>query len=288
MQTGFTFKNKHTSSFGLSVATKSRPVLPERRSSAFELPGNDGSIDYAYSNDYGRAMYQNRVFSVMMRISAEDIYDLQHKISRVAAWFMGSGELIFDDMPAVIWNADVIKEIDYAPELQGKKALLTVSFEIEPFSRAEFDVLGGIPLGTNIVIGSDVPLNIEQNFTYAASGTSAKITVSNIGTAWVRPVISISAPSRIDEWSVRRGERMISVKKYQESVSAFDLDLEKYTLRAGDGTSAQGLLSGQFFELEPGENTLEFTFGTSQIYTVTVSYVPRFIYDADIGGESFA
>ncbi len=288
MQTGFTFKNKHTSSFGLSVATKSRPVLPERRSSALELPGNDGSIDYAYSNDYGRAMYQNRVFSVMMRISAEDIYDLQHKISRVAAWLMGSGELVFDDMPAVIWNAGVIKEIDYAPELQGKKALLTVSFEIEPFSRATFDVLDGIPLGTDITIGSGVPIGIEESFTYTVSGTSAKITVNNLGTAWVRPIITVSTVSDVGAWSVGRGDRVTNIKKYSVSVSSYKLDLEHYMLTTGVGVRVQGLLSGQFFELEPGENTLEFTFGTSQLYTVTVSYIPRFIYDADLGGESFA
>lgn len=286
MRTGFTFKNKHSREFGITAATKSRPIIPERRSSVSEIPNRDGGRDYAYINDYGRAMYTNRVFTVILQISAANIFILQKKISLISTWLAGSGTLIFDDMPGVIWDASVVDLVDYAPEKGGKAAILNASFKVQPFSKAPFNVGDGICLGDDIMIGSDIPLSIEEKYKFVCTGTEAEYDCINIGTAPARPVIIVFADSDIGEWSVSCGGRCINIAYASAAQTSYRLDLDNYTL-IGTGKNLLGLLSGRFFELMPGHNTLSFAFPdnkTNQTYNIAIYYTPEFLYNADYGG----
>ncbi|MDO5398215.1 MAG: phage tail family protein [bacterium] len=293
MRTGFTFKGRHSSEFGMTMATKSRPILPEQRSSMIDLPGHDGSLDYAYMNDYGRAMYMNRTFTIVLHAAAQDIYELQQKIARVGAWLSGSGELLFDDLPEVIWEAAVKGSIDYAPELHGQKALLTVNFEVQPFSHATFGTDEGPQIGMDIPIGSDIPIGMDEVMIFTGSG-NADLEVYNYGTAPVRPVIEVSDSSGklSNGWSISCGEKTIVISAHSNAASLYRLDLEHYELKArllsGTWMNVLGALSGQFFELAPGINTLRFSFNDNVNYSIKISYVPEFIYGADFGGDEDA
>lgn len=283
MKTGFTYKNIHSSRFG-SVATKSRPALPEVRTLYVTLPGADGEKDYKTLNEYGRAMYKKRIFTVVMKISAENITALQQKISAATLWLMGDGELIFDDMPTVKWLASVVSEIGYAPEKQGRSALLTVNFSVEPFSVGLHT--SELTLDSVIYLSRDIELDFDKSFTWECS-TGMTVTVNNIGTAPVRPVITISPKDSSAEqvygtWAVSvNGKKLEMTDSAAAQVITYVLDMHNYTLtRGGSGTNYLGTLQGEFFELAPGANEVSFEFSAELDRVITLYYEPRYFYDA--------
>lgn len=141
---GFSFRGTHSDKFGITAYTKSRPIVPERKSYMYEVSHRDGSYDFSSANEYGHAMYKDRTFSMVLQISAPNIMELQKKLGKIAVWLMGEGELIFDDLPECVWSAKCITSIDYTPDIDEKIILkeaettsFEVSFEVEPFARAE-------------------------------------------------------------------------------------------------------------------------------------------------------
>lgn len=290
MKTGFTFRNKHSSELGLVMVTKSRPILPERRSKPLELPNADGSMEYAAANEYGRAFFKNRTFTVGLCLYASDIYDMERKLSRVAVWLSGNGRLWFDDMPSVYWEAAVIGQIDYAPEQSGTKAVLSVSFDIKPFSAAFFDVLSGPKLGDPVMLGAHIKLGDETTFTFSVSG-GGSFTVLNAGTAPARPIFIISHNDTTEyaapTWTMVCGERSFGYSAKFGPYKSMTIDTENYTCDASGyagGSDRMGGFVGEFFELMPGNNIIDFAGEENINYTISVSYVPRFIWDADFGG----
>lgn len=274
---------------GVSAATKSRQMLPAVRASYADAPLRDGNIDFTEANEYGRAFYEKRAFTVNMLLTAPDIIELQNKISDTARWLSGRGELIFDDMPLSIWDANAVNGIDFAPELSGTKALITVNFETEPFARGAVDVSRGVLLGDDILLGSRVPIGLDEPMTKTFEGTSAEMVFVNAGTAYARPVITISGNRQIGYSSVSCAGKTIIIQGITDTKAV--IDMEEFRLLAGDNKADKtGILDGSFFELAPGNNTLKFSMQNSGSYTVSVSYVPRFVYNADysIGGEEDA
>lgn len=280
MKTGFTYKGVHSSEMGVSVRSKSRPVLPQLRQSLLTLPSTDGSLDYSSANEYGRGMYEDRIFSVSLYMKADNIYDLQCGASRLATWLMGKGELIFDDMPDTVWNAAVYDEIDFVPESRGTKAIVTVNFRAEPFSHALFDVRDGIYLDSPIAIGAMVPLDFNAVLEMSADGNSNALEVFNYGSAPVRAKFIIEPSGEADTTGViSLGDLLINYS-FTSAAGAIEVDTEKYTVKQG-AVDASGRVEGRFFELMPGRNTVVFGAGNVQGYTVKVSYKPRFVYGAD-------
>lgn len=46
MRNGFIFKDRHSSDFGVTVRTKSRPILPSVKENIVDLPYRDGGYDF--------------------------------------------------------------------------------------------------------------------------------------------------------------------------------------------------------------------------------------------------
>lgn len=287
MRTGFTYKGVHSSAFGLCAATKSRQILPPRRSNYADVPLRDGNIDFSAANEYGRAFYEKRTFSAAIYIRAIDIGELQNKISDCAVWLCGSGELIFDDMPLCVWDAAVVNGIDYAPELSGTKAVISVSFEAEPYSRGLFNAARGVYLGDDIPIGARVPMGLETVLAHTLNVTSTSgeyiLSFTNAGSAYARPHIFIERADNeaIGDVTVSCGslpKRTLSCK----DMKAADIELDLENFKLWDGTTNKtGMLGGEFFELAPGVNRLGFGFSKTGAYSVKIDYTPRFIYGAD-------
>lgn len=289
MITGFTYKGIHSSRMGVKMQSKSRPVLPEVRQSLLNIPSADGSLDYSAANEFGRLMYEDRIFTVMLYVSAADITELQCKVSKIAVWLMGSGELVFDDMAEAVWEASVLSEIEFAPELQGRKALLTVNFRVKPFSHASFDVLDGVTLDCGVHLGAMLPLGFGVRTTYTFIGKKYSFNVVNCGTAPVRAKFLItaqnSAPKSI---SLTHGLRTVALEHITlKSGSPITVDNERCVIeqQINDSTvNFSGYVTGRFFELEPGNNIVDFVGGVSQTYVIQVSYQPQFVYNAEFEG----
>ncbi|MCH5212269.1 MAG: phage tail family protein [Oscillospiraceae bacterium] len=285
MKIGFSFKGIHSRDMGVYASTRSRSALPEVRREAFEADVGDGVTELSANNVYKRFLYKERVFQINVCVSADDIFKLQQRISKVARWLNGSGKLIFDDLPGVYWQASIISPTEFAPEAKGRKAVLTVYFNAQPFSFAEFAAAERIPIGTKYIkLGDHIPIGLKSMLTVTGTGTQT-IKAYNIGNAPTKPVITIysagtsgynytvtitktAADGTVTEFKFRRNPYI------QETV----IDMDKGILTQNGDFFVPA--SGSFFELEPGENTV--TVSADFEKTVTVDYIPRFFYGLEV------
>jgi predicted phage tail component-like protein len=284
MRNGFTYKNQHSSDFGIVAKTKSRPILPEMKSYTFESPITDGIYDFSEANEYGRAFYNDRFFEIQLQVSADNLRSLEKKVSRIAKWLKGSGELVFDDMPNVKWRARVISEMGFVPELYGKKAVLTVVFRVEPFSYCFFDTIDGVTIDAQIPLEENLPINIEETMTVELVGgdsayksASADLTVVNIGDVAVRPIIRISGS--VKNISLSCGGKTLSVNASAEGML---VDLDKQTVTDLDGESLMTSVSGEFFEIGEDNDEIAVSMYVKGTAQTAAEYVPQFVYDFDL------
>lgn len=272
MRTGFKFKDKHTRDFGVTAQTQSRPIRPETKSQTYETPIMDGEYDFSEANIYGREFYNNRTFQMDLKVTADNLIELQKKLSKLSAWLMGKGELIFDDTPLVKWSAHIIDTIEYKPE-HGKNAVLSVVFKVRPFANLIFNVADGPYLDDEIYLDDNIPLDISSYFTFKGTGTHSH-KVMNIGEAPVRPIITVSETT--DSLSLSCNGHTITVS------GDCVIDCKKQIVTEKNGSLMSGV-SGTFFELVSGENILIVT-NTAKI---EISYEPRYFHDADLSEVHF-
>ena len=81
MRNGFIFKDRHSSDFGVTVRTKSRPILPSVKENIVDLPYRDGGYDFSKANPFGREFYNDRIFTVTFNIYADNLAEMQRNLS---------------------------------------------------------------------------------------------------------------------------------------------------------------------------------------------------------------
>ena len=179
MRNGFIFKDRHSSDFGVTVRTKSRPILPSVKENIVDLPYRDGGYDFSKANPFGREFYNDRIFTVAFNIYADNLAEMQRKLSLLSLWLCGESELIFDDMPFSKWRGKVSDEVIYMPEHGGRKAVMEVSFRAEPFCKCIFDTEGPA-LEMPFMLDANIPIDISCLFKFNISGSGDK-SVYNFG-----------------------------------------------------------------------------------------------------------
>ena len=295
MKYGFSFKGKHTNEFaGLTVKTASRPIKPDMRDAVFTAPYADGSQSTADKNPYGREFYETRQFTVTMFLTADDFTSLNRKLAKISSWLTGSGELIFDDTPLVIWNAKAAGAVDYAPERAGKKAVLSISFEVQPFGHLVWGIGDGPVIGqAGIYLGDNIPIGLDgQNntVTLTASASSKTLTVLNYGDRYVRPVITIRPAAYAGEVTVSiSGSENSMMIDSGSGVKTVVIDCDRHTVTDENGNNIMGrpegdkvCFSGRFTELPPGKSTLLISRTSGEGNAeVTVDFAPMLMWDAN-------
>ena len=277
MNSGFRFKGRHSKEFGIIMKTSSRPIQPQMKSRTYDAPLSDGSYDFSAANSFNRAFYQNRIFTMLMQLHAPGLRELNRRISKISSWLSGRGILEFDDTPNVQWSAVVINGIDYAPERYGHSAALAVSFETEPFAKGIFNTFDGPVLDIILTLDSAIPIGMAERLTY--EGGSGTVTVPNCGTWYVRPEIVFDAgESAVTYAEIKCGNKKISYSAANgETPSKVIFDCKNHTAADENGNSLNGGISGEFFELAPGENTVEYSCSPPAV--MTVGYTPEYIHD---------
>ena len=164
MKQGFTFKNRHSSEFGVVVKTKTRPLLPEVKTYISEAPLMDGGYDFTSANPFGREFYNDRMMEPTLQITADNLEELERKAAKIAAWLRGSGDLIFDSAHGVKWTGRFVSETAFVPEHRGKTAVVSAVFRAKPIGKATFDTIDGILLGNAVSLDSDLPLDLSEHF----------------------------------------------------------------------------------------------------------------------------
>lgn len=269
MRNGFTFNGKHTSEFSrVTVQAKDRPVFPSVKEQVYNADEMDG--EYDFSDVSGREYFNTRTFQFEFGIAADNLSDLQKKLSKLSAWFKGRGTLIFDDIPLVKWNVRIVDSVSYMPENGGKKAVLTVSYKAMPFSELVFDVIEGPCLNDEIELDSEIPLDTEEYLTFSGTGTYTNI--PNVGDVHIKPVITVTGAA---------GTVSITCNGVSITVSAsgnFVIDCEKEQVYSGS-TSLMTKTTGEFFELAPGTDNTIIIDGNA---TVQINYTPKFLYSTNL------
>lgn len=289
MRSGFTYKNRHSSEFGIVAKTKSRPVLPEMKSFTFESPVIDGVYDFSEANEYGRAFYNDRFFEVQLQISADSLRELEARVSKIAAWLRGSGELVFDSQPMVKWRARVASELGFVPELKGRATVMTVVFRVEPFGVCVFDTVEGPALNSSLELDENIPTDFPQRFKWSITGgdntysyVSKVIRAVNAGNVPIRPVVKITGA--VKDVSIGLGDKTLNI---DASGDGFIIDFKKQTVTDLSGQSVMSHVGGRFFELDEITRDMQLSLCVKGEAELGVEYKPEFIYGCDFSGADW-
>ncbi len=269
MRNGFTFKDIHSSKYGLTVRTKSRPIVPPRKSFTVSLPYRDGEYDFSEANEQQREHYANRNFQLLLTLTADNLDELQDKTGRLSKWLHGSGDMIFDDIPLIIWRGKIIDEIIYMPEHGGRSATMEITFSAEPFGKNVFGTEGPL-LDDDVPLDSDIPLSMDEFYTCVIekNGTTNFI---NFGDRPASPVFLLEGTD---------GTVTLTVWNKSLSFTAsgdVTVDFKKQLVTDKNGAVR---VSGDFFEFPEGSSELEITHSSDNSLTVTAMFEPEFMYTA--------
>lgn len=269
MRTGFSFNGKHTSEFkGVTVRTKDRPIFPLVKEQVYSADNMNG--EYDFTDISGHEYFNARNFQMEFAVVAENLRELQKKMSALSNWFKGRGTLIFSDLPLVKWNGRIIDSVSYMPEHGGHSAVLSVTYKVQPFSELIFDVINGPYLDMDIPLDSDIPLDGAEYLTFNGTGTYTN--VPNVGDVHVKPVITVTGSTGI--FTIGNNGVNITVKHQGN----FIIDCKKEIVYNGN-TSLMKDTAGAFFELAPDTDNTITIIGTG---TAQINYIPQFLYDATL------
>ena len=270
MRNGFQFNDHHSSEFGVTVKTKSRPICPSVKSFTVDLPCRDGVYDFSKSNSCGRVMYNDRIITVALYAGADDIYDMQKKLTGLSLWLQGDGKLIFDDMPFIVWRGKITDEILYMPEHGGSKAVMEVSFQVKPFGQCLFGTEGPVIDVPAFKLNDNIAIGMDSMYTFAIGG-KGNVRMNNFGDRPIRPVIKLgSAASGI---KLALGDKYLSFTTSGETT----VDFEKQNVINSNGELVN--VSGEFFEFPPGEGLLHIENSNTSGLIVKFEFTPEFTYN---------
>ncbi|MDY3971597.1 MAG: phage tail family protein [Clostridia bacterium] len=282
MRNGFKFNGHHSSEFDVTVRTKSRPIRPEAKSFTIDLPSRDGEYDFSLSNPQKREHFHDRTFIVTLSLYAENLMKMQNKLMEISKWLTGRGTLIFDDIPSVIWNGKITDEIIYMPEHDGRKAVLEVSFRVQPFGSCIFGTEGPVMDCVEVHLDSTIPIDFDELYTVSAANGQS-INIINFGDRPIRPVITITGGA--SDMTLRMNGKTLDFSAGGDVV----VDCEKQTVTNANGSV---MVSGEFPELQSGDNVLYVGNSNSDTLNFDISFTPQFMYGADLDnldwGDNYA
>ncbi len=116
---GFTFKNRHSSEFGITFSNDNRVLMPQIRRNTINLKGRSGCYDF------GSNVYEERTESFHCYFYRRGFDESAEQARQIAFWLSGTGPLIFDDEPNKVYNATVVN----APSL--KRRVLYGEFNLD-------------------------------------------------------------------------------------------------------------------------------------------------------------
>jgi len=245
---GFKFNGVHSSSFGLVMQSKNRPILPEPKIIIEDIPARNGVYDFSESNPYGHIMYKEREVSVDCKFVNKSIVDLRKNARKIAAWLaLSEGKLIFDDEPCVFYLARVSNRIDLEHQI-SKIGSFTIVFTCRPFAYS-------------VVTSGDIPsygdgLYYDDHAFYGGNNVFSvtgykTFNVVNYGT-YVKPIIILDGT--FDNVLITYESK--SLQYLQQGSGVLSIDCEKNRVTK-DGLNVINYISGEFFELVSGDNIME-------------------------------
>ena len=266
---GFTFRGKHSRrDMDIVFRTRARPIIPPVRVIEETIPYEDGSLDYSEQN--GRLYFDDKVIELEITVIRNNLKSLHQQISKVVSWLSGGfGDLIFDDMPYVIWTAKPVNIDSISPELM-RVGKTVIQFRCHPFNRLIFSSYG-IPIDSAIPLESGIRIGYGGENYHALITGENEIEMEYIGNAPVRPTICFTG--EINNLTIICGEFKLS---FEGMADGLQLDCKNRTATIGEQNVTEQT-TGEFLELQSGNNNIVISCGSGS-GSVFFDYYPQFLY----------
>ena len=177
-QIGFTFRNIHSSEFGIWVKSDDRTLLPEMRKEEYEISGRHGTVDFNKHPTYAKRIINMRLGSV----SNETWEELRKDLRKLAGWLSGKGLLIFDDEPLVGYRAAVYSAVSLEQLHLLPVGAFQIPFEAQPLAEDIYYNQVFQPEITSRLESTEVNVN-------GTTDTCCLITIKNIGNTPIKDII---------------------------------------------------------------------------------------------------
>lgn len=245
---GLSFNGIHCSEYGLVMRSKNRPILPEPKIVAEDIPHRDGELDYSAVNPDGRIKYKPVTFDIEFSFAEKNMANVRAKAHQIALWLScGEAQLCFDDDPCKYWMAKVVNKLDLANEMISLRTF-TAQFRCFPYA---FN-------------------NNETSITYEDITAPADRVINNPGT-FVMPRIKVTGS--FSTLTLSCGGKTLT---YNDALDNAEIVIENFHCIKDGSINAGNKLSGQFFEFANGNNTLSIG-GTDLNIDVTVSFRAQYL-----------
>lgn len=245
---GLSFNGIHCSEYGLVMRSKNRPILPEPKIVAEDIPHRDGELDYSAVNPDGRIKYKPVAFDIEFSFAEKNMANVRAKAHQIALWLScGEAQLCFDDDPCKYWMAKVVNKLDLANEMISLRTF-TAQFRCYPYA---FSKKLTVKKYKDIIAPVDKVIN-------------------NPGT-YVLPRIKVEGS--FSTLTLSCGGKTLT---YNDALDNADIVIENFHCIKDGSINAGNKLSGQFFEFANGNNTLSIG-GTDLNIDVTVSFRAQYL-----------
>lgn len=175
---GFTYRGKHSQrDFGITMRSKARRILADRRRRQVEIAGRHGVYTFE-GETYGVKLYELSCF-----VKEQDLETFRRKERQIAAWLSQPGELSFDDEPDLSCSAQIYSAI--APEEYLYAGEFSLIFECDPIAKGENHVVqthfhsSGERL--SVPYGGTAPAPCRITLRNAGSVDVSNVTITMIG-----------------------------------------------------------------------------------------------------------
>lgn len=235
---GFSIGGNHSDSFGIVVNKKKIPLTPPIENRFQTIGGFDGSLDYGIT-------YGAREIEVDVTLFGDTKEEMKANARRLAGKLnprLGARPLIFDDEPDIQFFARLSNQISL--EQLGAMGTFTLQFVCpDPFTYS----------------------TILNTFTF----TSSKI-VNHLGSHEARPVLTVTKNAGAATLVNTRNDGIVETLTFtSDSPSGtFVIDCKEATITK-DGDAAYNYVTGDFFSLIEGNNTLQ---NTGAITSTQIEY----------------
>lgn len=211
----FTFKGIDSRQMGVIVTAMPETVRPERRVESITIAGRHGSLhtDEGVYESYDRTM--------------ECAIKKRAKLDEIAAWLVGSGEMIFSTEPDKVYKVMIANKISIAQMMRTFQKFM-VTMDTQPFK-----------------------------YSVNAYGDTLELTtptkIKGSGTVYSEPIITVYGSGDI---TLKINDADYPLYNVEESIT---IDSEMMEVFKGDANQNSKYGGEAFPRLEVGENTVSWT-----------------------------
>ncbi len=172
----------------------------------------------------GKLYYADKIYDSYTRTLECAIITDDYDIRDIISWLNGSGEMIFSDEPDKFYKVNIINQIDFT-NIADKIHEFPLIVDIQPFA-----------------------YSLEENTIEVTENTTIQIENSTVN---VKPKIKIYGTGDVTLNINNKSQIIYNIDEYIELDSELEIAYKDYQ-------NKNPLVYGEYFELNPGDNYIDF------------------------------